>query len=230
MIDVDRSSESAPHSLGQGKYGASDVRQALCRVFLGKCYLCETPLEAGTLSVDHHKPKSESPELECAWENLFPTCNTHRCNERRSRSWPDGGLLDPARGDGVETRLFQAFEGMPSRVLAAAQSPIKIRFNARSPDDRAAQNTAAELDRIHSGTGSSENARLTAAALQKLIAARIFTLAERVRKLDTAHLEASAEIVQARLELQILFSRRAPYTMLVRSVFAHRPDLRALFD
>lgn len=31
-------------------------------------------------------------------------------------------------------------------------------------------------------------------------------------------------------ELRELFSRRAPYTMLVRSYFGHRPEIRALFE
>lgn len=229
MIDVDRKSEPIPTSLRGDKYDGLDVKQALHRVFLGKCYLCETHVEAGTLSIDHRRPQGDRSERRHDWENLFPTCYVHNCNGRRLKKYPDGGLLDPSKGE-VEGRLRQDYGGMPSRVLASAQCNSQIHFEAVAAEDAAARNTAIELDRIHNGTGSYDNAQLTAIALQRSISMRVLEVAERVRKLDTARLEASAEVAQARLELQILFSRRAPYTMLVRSVFAHRPDLRALFD
>lgn len=128
MIDVDRKSEPAPASLSKGKNdGAVDVREALARVFLNKCYLCETKVSSGTISVDHRKPQGQSSEEDkYAWENLFPACN-----------------------------------------------------------------------------------------------------AEKVRAYESARAAPDADLEK---ELKSLFSRRAPYTMLVRSVFSHRSELRAFFD
>lgn len=169
MIDVNRGSEPTPRSLMEGKhYDGLDVLEALHRVFLGKCYLCETCVEVGTFSIDHQKPKHIHTAQEFAWENLFPACNTHRCNERRTKNYPDDGLLDPSNGDRVEQRLLQRFEGAPSSDLSAVSAHVRA-FQHTPSDD-------------------------------------------------------------LREQLKRLFSRRAPYTMLIRSFFAHRADLRELFD
>lgn len=222
MIDVNRGSEPTPRSLMEGKhYDGLDVLEALHRVFLGKCYLCETCVEVGTFSIDHQKPKHIHTAQEFAWENLFPACNTHRCNERRTKNYPDDGLLDPSNGDRVEQRLLQRFEGAPSSVLS---NPSKIHFSARLPDDRQAENSAVELDRIHNGTGSYPKAQHTAAALRKAIERHLSAVSAHVRAFQHTPSDDLRE------QLKRLFSRRAPYTMLIRSFFAHRADLRELFD
>lgn len=230
MIDVKRD-EPAPLSLSKEQhYNQLDVLRALHKVFLGKCYLCETAVELGTFEVDHHKPKAEYSTEKFSWSNLFPTCNTHRCNNRRERSYPASGLLDPAGNEDVENRVSQQIQGDISITLREDSTTSRFSFAATSPADMAAVNTARELDRIHNGTGSSETARETSISLRDAIRRRVFDVAGRVR----AFLQIDPHDVERRKtmesELRVLLSRRAPYTMLVRSYVTHRAEIRALFD
>lgn len=229
MIDITRP-EKAPESLASGRYDGLDVRRALHAAFLGKCYLCETPIGTGTLEIDHRKPKAKDqfPELECEWTNLFPTCRTHGCNGRREKKYPEGGLLDPSAGDDVENRLRQALEAPISGVLNA---DVRCSFCAVRRDDKAALNTAVELDRIHNGTGSSEKAQETAQDLLSAITEHIANnVAGRVQEFVQLAPNASERRNVLKLELRKYFSRQAPYTMLVRSYFSHRPEIRELFE
>jgi hypothetical protein len=72
--------------------------------------------------------------------NLFPICDG--CNKRRPKKHPEGGLLDPACGQSVEAKLEQRIVDRPGDE----RGPY---FAARDTVDRAAVNTAAELDHIH---------------------------------------------------------------------------------
>ncbi len=183
MIDVTRR-EAAPASLAANdRYDGADVVEALHADFLGKCYLCETKVEPGTFTINHRKPQGpgQFPELRCAWTNLFPTCNTHNCNGRRQRLYPDGGLLDPGGGHRVEERIAQRLEH-PSAVLASADT--RFVFEAIREDDTAAANTAEELARIHAGTGSSPPAQRTAGALRGTILAHVKLIAQKLRELQ----------------------------------------------
>lgn len=226
MIDIVRSRQ-APESLSSMKsYKDPDVLEALSNDFLGKCYLCETPVDVGTFEVDHRKPQGEFHELKYEWSNLFPTCNQYRCNGRRKKSYPEGGLLDPGGEERIEQRVSQRLE-RPSGVLASATS--RFVFAATHTTDIAAINTAAELDRIHNATGSHAAAPLTARALRKAILDRVVLVARKIAALeqmspDDAHREV---LIQ---ELRDDFSRAAPYTMLVRSCFDRLPSARELFD
>lgn len=228
MIDITRP-QDAPASLATGRYDGVDVIQALYEAFLGKCYLCETPIDPGTLDIDHRKPKAKDqfPELECAWTNLFPTCKKHGCNGRRERKYPEGGLLDPSANDRVEQRVHQSITSVMSNVLAG---DVTCGFAAVHEDDVAARNTAIELDRIHHGTGSSERAQLSARALRKAIEKRIVKVASSVREFVTLPRHATERQDALKQQLRILFSRRAPYSALVRSCFSHRPEIRELFE
>jgi hypothetical protein len=226
VIDVARRA-AAPASLAANdRYDGEDVVAALYADFLGKCYLCETKVQPGTFTIDHRKPQGERqfPALRCAWTNLFPTCNTHRCNERRRKLYPDEGLLDPGSGHRVEERVAQRLE-RPSAVLASARA--RFVFEAVQKDDAAAVNTAEELARIHDGTGASPPAQRTAGALRGAILLHVELIARKLVELHGA--EGDQREARTR-ELAALFSRRAPYTMLVRSCFAGSPVARALFD
>ncbi len=228
MIDITRPVR-APESLATGRYDGMDVVDALHVAFLGKCYLCETTLEPGTLDIDHRKPKAEDlfPELKCVWTNLFPTCKTHGCNGRRERKYPEGGLLDPSGGHDVEQRLHQSISSDVSGVLKV---DVHCSFKAIHEDDVAARNTATELDRIHHGTGSSERAQLSAQALRKAIEKRVMKVAMAVKEFVSLPLDANQRRETLQIELRKHFSRRAPYTMLVRSYFGARKEIRDLFE
>lgn len=231
MIDVTRSAE-APPSLAAGvRYDGADVVERLHADFLGKCYLCETPIEPGTFTIDHRRPKGEDQfrHLQCSWTNLFPACNTHRCNERRRKKYPPEGLLDPAAGDRVEQRVIQRITS-PSAVLAAAVAQFSFEPSSRA--DAPAVSTAEELDRIHNGKGSSPPAERTARALRATILRHAQMVAEKLERLKAMEQSGDepAKVDASRAELRKLLSRRAPYTMLIRSCFAGQPAAQALFD
>ena len=226
MIEVTRR-DAAPASLAESeRYDGEDVVEALYADFLGKCYLCETKVQPGTFTIDHRKPQGagQFPELRRAWTNLFPTCNTHNCNGRRRKLYPAGGLLDPGGGHRVEERLAQRLE-QPSAVLASAGT--RFVFEAVQEGDAAAVNTAEELRRIHEGGDSYPRAQRTAGALRGAILAHVELIARKLVELQGA--EGAAREARAR-ELRALFSRRAPYTMLVRSCFAGSAVAQALFE
>ncbi|AUX30535.1 MULTISPECIES: HNH endonuclease [Sorangium] len=230
MIDVERPTE-APASLREGKsHTGADVLEALHCVFLGKCYLCETPVALGTFEVDHRRPRADErfAHLICAWDNLFPTCATFDCNQRRRKSYPNGGLLDP--GQGVELRILQRIDGVVS-VSLRKSGTVDIVFRAADPNDLAAVNTAEELDRIHNGTRSSAIHKVN--ALRRAILEHVSSVNMEVYRLVSVSASPTADpavLDEQRRRVQALVSRRAPYAMLVRSVFASLDLVRALFD
>lgn len=61
----------------------------LRREFVNLCVYCRVPdtlTVAPHFSVDHYKPKSKFPSLECEYGNLFYCCS--RCNPRKNSFWP----------------------------------------------------------------------------------------------------------------------------------------------
>ena len=202
MINALRSID-APASLAAGKkYNGQDVVDALRRDFLGKCYLCESPLSIRAHSVDHRRPRAEFPDLVFVWANLFPSCRD--CNERRP-AYPAEGLLDPTTED-VETRLRQILRRDESNM---ADMPA---FHASDPGDPCAAATARELHHIHNSRS------VKAAELRAAINERVDEILERLLELQS-HAGATRGPVRAALEhpLRADFSRRSPFTALVRS-------------
>jgi hypothetical protein len=211
-------------------YAGQDVLEALYAVFREKCYLCETKVSMGTFQVDHRKPKGDGcfEHLEHDWENLFPVCNMFGCNQRRTRTFPEGGMLSP--GDDVEHRVVQKVEGWVSPSLRKS-GDVAFVFRATDPAEVAAVNTAEELDRIHNGTGSS--AADKAAALRYAIFEHLVTVSLAVFHYRGLAEEPGADpgtIAERRWRVQRLVSRSAPYAMLVRSLFVEYAAVRALFD
>lgn len=203
MINAKRRA-SPPASLAKGDYAGRDVLQALHEDFHGKCYLCELQIALRDISVDHRRPKGDPrfAALVCAWENLFPTCRI--CNERRPRKIPEGGLLDPAAGE-VEARLLQTM-----RASEATGDEVPF-FAAVDTGDRAAENTARELDHIHNARGS-----IKAADLRRAIADRIDeVLMQRMERERSG--SVTGPVLRACEDgLREAFSRRAPFTALIR--------------
>lgn len=201
MINARRSAD-APRSLAAGtKYNAPDVVDTLLRDFLGKCYLCEIRISVREHSVDHRRPKARFPDLTYAWSNLFPSCRD--CNERRP-AFPPEGLLDPTCDD-VEARLAQTTQA------DARHNSEAPRFAAIDPADTFAVATAQELNCLHNGKS------VKAAELRAAINQRIDEILERVLEFR-AHGSATRGPVRAAWEepLRLDFSRRAPFTALVR--------------
>lgn len=216
MIDVARSS-TPPASLARKKgYTEHDVLEALHRDFFGKCYLCERKLMIGEIQVEHRRPRSCWPEGTYCWTNLYPACAF--CNGRRSRTYPAGGLLSP--GEGVEWRIVQR-----ARVDHTATT-MECHFAAANADDVMAQATAEELERLHSGQEArTPRARYATDDLRDTIHDHYF---EHVHPLERQVHRARRRCrpdLSAEGALAAVLSRRAPFTMLMRSLV-----LSALFD
>ncbi|SXF43162.1 Uncharacterised protein [Klebsiella variicola] len=66
-----------PSDLKKSIYNSPEIVKELCKIFHGKCYLCEQ----GDLSdpeVEHFTPHEGNNILKFQWENLFYSCS--RCN------------------------------------------------------------------------------------------------------------------------------------------------------
>jgi hypothetical protein len=229
MIDVERPREAPPSLAAAKRYDGEDVLDALHVTFLGKCYLCETEVEVGTFEVDHRKPQGEPrfSHLAHAWENLYPACKQHGCNQRRGRH-PEGDLVDP--GQGVERRVAQRILGSVSPCLGKAANAGLV-FGATDPADTAAESTAAELDRIHNAGDSRrpQASRALRMRIQEHLIGILPGILDYVRLAthpapDRDDLESRRRWVSERV------SRRAPYCMLVRSYLERIEPVRSLFD
>lgn len=194
MIDVERS-QPPPESLAEGKgWRGEDVKAQLRCDFHRKCYLCEGTL-GRDFEVEHRHPRSAGGALH-DWDNLFPA--HHPCNIGRP-AYPSGGLLCP--GEGVEKLLRQ--------WLDADNLPC---FSASSADDVRACNTAHELEHLHRGDTDAAS-DLRAAIVSQL--AHVLGLANRL----LLHYGAGEipEAGELAYELRYQMSRKAPYSMLIRS-------------
>jgi hypothetical protein len=75
-----------------------------------------------TFSVDHYRPRSRFPELECEYSNLFYACSA--CNRRKGAFWPDErqwaqGLFIPNPCDFTMSDHLR-FEGTRVEALSSA--------------------------------------------------------------------------------------------------------------
>ncbi|MCX4240787.1 HNH endonuclease family protein [Paraliomyxa miuraensis] len=219
MIDVERS-RVVPASLArETSWADDDVLEALHRDFLGKCYLCERRLSIGEIQVDHRRPISYWPEGAYCWPNLFPCCAF--CNGRRSKSYPRASLLSP--GDGIERRIEQV------ALLDHTGTTIECRFVAKDLNDDKARATAEELERLHSvHEARSPRARHATHDLLDTIhdhyLERVHPLHLKVRRAR----ERGRADTEAAAGLAAVLSRRAPFTMLMRSLV--HLGVRDLFD
>lgn len=217
MINAKRRTEP-PASLVSGTYAGDDVLQALHQDFLGKCYLCEVKVSLRDIAVDHRRPKADPrfAALACAWTNLFPICRI--CNERRPKKFPEGGLLDPtAEDEDVEARLLQTMR--PSDTTGD-EIPF---FAAVDEGDRSAGNTARELDHIHNARGS-----IKAADLRRAIAERLDEVLTLKLERERSGVVRGPVLRACEDGLREAFSRRAPFTALIRGRLG--AGLEHLFD
>jgi hypothetical protein len=148
------------------------------------------------MEVDHRRGKS-TDDLRFDWSNLFPSCR--QCNGRRQRSYPE--FLDP--GQGVEQRLVQR--------LDAEREP---RFEAVSPADLPAANTANELARIH-------DKKVQGRDLREALWKQLTLILEHLHDHERAAHDSERRRVLER-QIRDLASRRAPFTALVRGALSAR--------
>jgi uncharacterized protein (TIGR02646 family) len=92
MIRVRKS--GAPAELAQSGYTCEAVRQALIQDGDQKCFICER-LRDTDLQVEHLQSRTNYPELENDWNNLYIACDY--CNKRKSSYHDD--MLHPDQYD-----------------------------------------------------------------------------------------------------------------------------------
>ena len=91
-------------------------------------------------------------------------------------------------------------------------------FKAKDSSNQKAVNTAALLDKVHNGIGST-NGEASTRELRYLIEKRYKELLLAWGEYNRARAENDAQdIAQAEAELRVLLSRKASFTMLMRSL------------
>jgi hypothetical protein len=192
-----------------GNYRNSDVLRAFDTHFFSKCYLTEQwHGSSWEMDVDHFVPVNQDPMRKYDWNNLFPAA--HKANMMRPRQWPAGGLLDPCQ-DNVEMRLL-------ATIGPNGQAP---QFEAADAADQAAGNTASLLNLLHNGKPGDENSRMNTRHLRVTIAEQYDRVLHAIIRFQNA--ERSGSVQQqaiARRNLQLLLSRQAPFTQLMRAMYA----------
>ena len=175
--------------------------------FLGKCYLCERPIEPNGFEVDHRLQRAwtSGSGLEHQWDNLFAACSD--CNQRRPKKEPNAPPLDPG-ASGSMARLVQRW---------ADDRPI---FWPTGPKDNNAVSTTAELVHLHDPLQPKGRNLVSAIRSQLLLVFKT----ER----DLFAAQAPEEQDDLRERLRRLLSRRAPFTAIVRSVV--HTTTTSLFD
>lgn len=202
-------------------YRSSDLLTAFDEHFYAKCYLTEQKFASSwEMDVDHFIPFADDPSRVFDWNNLLPIA--HKANLLRDKRLPAGGLLDPCSAtDDVESDIYYTLAVMGE----------KPGFKAKDPANQKAVNTAALLDKVHNGTGSATGGASTR-ELRYLIEKRYKELLLAWGEYNRARAENDAQdIVQAEAELRILLSRKASFTMLMRSLpFVRKTILPDLLD
>lgn len=189
-------------------YRSSDLLTAFDDHFHAKCYLTEQKFASSwEMDVDHFVPFADDPSRVFDWNNLLPIA--HKANLLRDKRLPAGGLLDPCSAtDNVEGEI----------IYTLADLGRDPGFKAKDLANQKAVNTAALLDKVHNGTGSATGEASTR-EVRFLIEKRYKELLLAWGTYKHALLENDPQdIAQAEAELRLLLSRKASFTMLMRSL------------
>ncbi len=186
-------------------YRDSDLLQAFDRNFFSKCYLTEKWFASSwAMDVEHFEGKNDKPELRFEWTNLFPA--DHIANMIKPRNTPDGGYLNPCNEtDDVEKGILYSLSTM-------GEAP---KFEPLDPNNVKAQNTCDLLDRVHNG--HDENTKNSTKDLRHAIQKKYNEVLLKIIDWQR-HPENSPLKHQAARELKEMLSKKASYTMLIRSM------------
>ncbi len=196
MINIDRSiSPSPPSLISQKEYRSDDVLDALYALFLKKCYLTEQQFGfRNNMQIDHFIPHQNQANLKFNWSNLYPA--HQRANLLKSDANPAGSYLDPCHpNDDVERDIVYSVE------VGGA-----VFFHPCNDSNVKAANTAALLSKVH--LELSEPIRLKHHAVVYAVA----------KWRSAQQLLDKQKLAEAELELRLLLSRKASFTMLMRSI------------
>jgi hypothetical protein len=188
-------------------YRNSDIIEAFDRQFYAKCYLTEEKFtNSHIMDIEHFISKSEDETLRYEWTNLFPA--EHNANMAKPRKTPKGGYLNPClSSDDVETEIIYS-------VGAFGETP---RFKATNENNQKAVNTATLLDKIHNGEIDKDSFVKTK-NLRAAIKKRYDTISKLIIEWQDSKITGNKQKqLDKETELKLLLSRRASFTMLMRS-------------
>lgn len=109
----------------------------------GKCYLCERH-RITDFQVEHHRSRSNYPNLKFDWSNLFLCCSY--CNGKKSSSFDN--LLNPAC-DNIEEIIQQSFDFPNAKAV----------FSNTSGPTASVKATISFLERVFNGTNKMRTIR-----------------------------------------------------------------------
>ena len=190
-------------------YRESDLIQAFDTHFFKKCYLTERQAYSSwEMDVEHFIPQNERPDLRYTWTNLYPA--DAYANQMKPKKTPNGGYLDPCSPlDDVEKDIIYHFD------VAIEE----CQFEPVNESNQKALNIAELLYRIHNGHDADSRAKT--AGLRKAIAMQRDKIYKSIMAWQHAkNNQNTFEEANYRRELKALLSRKAPFTMLMRSTSA----------
>jgi uncharacterized protein (TIGR02646 family) len=126
----------------ENKYNHKEVKEALKKMFSGKCAYCEshiTHVDYG--HIEHFRPKSVFPDLCFAWDNLLLGCAICNGSNFKGTQFPEadagGPLVNPVEEDPVDFFQFEfdAVTGMANVLASQPRGQVSIdTFGLNRPD------------------------------------------------------------------------------------------------
>lgn len=142
MIRVYKS-QNAPLSLSTtNAYDGADVQRQLEADHHKKCYICERNL-CTEFQIEHHKSRTNHPELIQNWDNLFWSCGY--CNGKKGEHFDN--MLNPVTVN-IEDEIIQKLDFLHKQAIFTSA------IHSDSHDE-----TCQFLSRIHNGTKKLRNKR-----------------------------------------------------------------------
>jgi len=129
----------------QNKYRHPQVKDALVKMFYGKCAYCESKITVVTYgAIEHFRPKNTHVDLTFEWTNLLLSCD--ECNNHRHK-----GLKFPLDGNG-NPLLIDPTDGItdPNQHLEFVWDPVAGLASVLGRDERGnAVENVFDLNGIH---------------------------------------------------------------------------------
>jgi len=110
----------------EARYRSTAVREALDKMFSGKCAYCEVVIAVvATGHIEHFRPKQKYPSLTFRWENLLLGCPTCNDGAHKGTKFPkarqNGPFIDPTREEPSKHIDF-IYDPLSKLVLAKART------------------------------------------------------------------------------------------------------------
>lgn len=110
----------------EAKYGSTHVRNALDKMFSGKCAYCEVVIGVvATAHIEHFRPKQKYPSLIFTWTNLLLGCPTCNDGGHKGTKFPkikdNGPFIDPTTEDPTDHIEF-IYDPLSRLALAKART------------------------------------------------------------------------------------------------------------